>query len=532
MREFIDQAWAKKEKEVKAPHVLALIANFNKVSVMRAAFCERTPDRFGVITSFSCATLYKTVFWRLTTSRGAPPPSQSGSKSARCVLSFVCALVFALSCVSLLLLLQKCREIQNFSAVMSIIAGLGASPVDRLALTWSVCNFPPTRTVYFTLVQENAYVRIHCCVISGTCGREASTACGAAGALQAHSKLQGAARCHRCGQGRLSAVPRYGVTLKSSLQQGEKRSEAILGGGVHAHMPPRLTQSRVRVHVAGMYLGDLTFIEEGNILRAEFDKQLIHFAKHRLSASVIQKLQNLQRVTHSFHSLAFVQDLYAKVRPGFIFFNMRTHLTCDATSAARHRERRDAVQQVAAAGEPRRAQGSGRAEHGGLRYVRSQNRQHHAVFVGAREGRHHPRRALFLAGSEPLAQPRAQHIPHHTARCLVGQPHVAKPLQPLSQPLDHCRCRTAITARWRQPQPEHARPVRSRCERGAKPQSQPAEDAQTTSRSARRQRCGCAAWPCAVGTPCSAAVTACSLVAGASACSATPAACNRCCELP
>jgi hypothetical protein len=39
---------------------------------------------------------------------------------------------------------QKCREMNHFSATMSIVAALGASSVDRLALTWSVKFYTTT----------------------------------------------------------------------------------------------------------------------------------------------------------------------------------------------------------------------------------------------------------------------------------------------------------------------------------------------------------------------------------------------------
>ena len=63
-----------------------------------------------------------------------------------------------------------------------------------------------------------------------------------------------------------------------------------------------------------MYLGDLTFIEDGNILRSDFDQSLVHYSKWKLAANVIQKIQSFQRHSYLFEELNSIQQWLATVR--------------------------------------------------------------------------------------------------------------------------------------------------------------------------------------------------------------------------
>ena len=63
-----------------------------------------------------------------------------------------------------------------------------------------------------------------------------------------------------------------------------------------------------------MYLGDLTFIEDGNMLRSDFDQNLVHYSKWKLAANVIQKIQSFQRLGYVFEELPPIQTWLASVR--------------------------------------------------------------------------------------------------------------------------------------------------------------------------------------------------------------------------
>lgn len=63
-----------------------------------------------------------------------------------------------------------------------------------------------------------------------------------------------------------------------------------------------------------MYLSDLTFIEDGNMLRSDFDQSLVHYSKWKLAANVIQKIQSLQRLGYVFEELPSIQMWLASVR--------------------------------------------------------------------------------------------------------------------------------------------------------------------------------------------------------------------------
>ena len=69
--------------------------------------------------------------------------------------------------------------------------------------------------------------------------------------------------------------------------------------------------SRARIHVfghlAGVYLADLTFIDDGNPDRID---GLINFSKRRLDYSVIANIQLYQQKPFRFRELPQVREMY------------------------------------------------------------------------------------------------------------------------------------------------------------------------------------------------------------------------------
>ena len=78
--------------------------------------------------------------------------------------------------------------------------------------------------------------------------------------------------------------------------------------------PATLRHSAAHAMLLGMYLGDLTFIEDGNMLRSDFDQSLIHSSKWKLAANGIQKIQSFQRLGYVFDDLPSIQLWLASVR--------------------------------------------------------------------------------------------------------------------------------------------------------------------------------------------------------------------------
>ncbi|KAK1057453.1 cell division cycle-related protein [Friedmanniomyces endolithicus] len=130
---------------------------------------------------------------------------------------------------------EKCRMLNNFSCLTSIISALASAPIHRLSRTWSQVNSRTTQT------------------------------------LESMRKLMG--------------------STKNFLEYRES---------LHKANPPCIP-------FFGIYLTDLTFIEDGNpsIIKKT---QLINFAKRAKTADVIRDIQQYQNVPYSLQAVPELQE--------------------------------------------------------------------------------------------------------------------------------------------------------------------------------------------------------------------------------
>ncbi len=91
-KEFLGQAWEKKDKEVKCPNITRMIQQTNAITkwvVAKMLSVGELKERVGLLKFF-------------------------------------------------ITLAQKCRELNNFNSLTSVVAGLSMGPVKRLRKTWEV----------------------------------------------------------------------------------------------------------------------------------------------------------------------------------------------------------------------------------------------------------------------------------------------------------------------------------------------------------------------------------------------------------
>eukprot|EP01102_Stenamoeba_stenopodia_P014624 TRINITY_DN4881_c0_g1_i2.p1 TRINITY_DN4881_c0_g1~~TRINITY_DN4881_c0_g1_i2.p1 ORF type:complete len:1169 (+),score=349.70 TRINITY_DN4881_c0_g1_i2:173-3679(+) len=186
--ECLGQAWAKKDKEIKAPNIIAMIKRFNYVSRWVATEIvkgETLKDRTNIL---------KTM----------------------------------------LEVAEKCKMLNNFNGMMEIISGLQSSAIYRLKQTWAAL---PTRLT--KLFEE------------------------------------------------INALMSSESNFRSFRQH------------LHTIDPPCIPY-------LGVYLTDLTFIEDGNpdLLAGG----LINFVKRRKLCTVIREIQQYQQTPYCLEPVAFIQD--------------------------------------------------------------------------------------------------------------------------------------------------------------------------------------------------------------------------------
>jgi len=188
-RECLNQAWNHKTyKETAAPNILSIIRRFNRVSAWAAAEVvqkELLPDRVKTLER-------------------------------------------------LILIAHHCRELHNFNATQSILAGIAASSVFRMKKTWVGLD---------------------------------------------------------------SEIMKKYDALKKVMSADS--SFATLRAALHSESPPCIPY-------LGMYLTDLTFIEDGN---PDFLQDgMISFAKRKRVAAVIREIQQYQQTPYALKPVPQLQD--------------------------------------------------------------------------------------------------------------------------------------------------------------------------------------------------------------------------------
>ena len=65
----------------------------------------------------------------------------------------------------------------------------------------------------------------------------------------------------------------------------------------------------------GIYLADMTFIEDGNPDKLAEDDNMVNFMKYRLLSSVIREVIQFQQLPHNLEELPLIQDFVVKTEP-------------------------------------------------------------------------------------------------------------------------------------------------------------------------------------------------------------------------
>jgi son of sevenless-like protein len=187
---------------------------------------------------------------------------------------------FALMLLSKLTRVQKCRLLNNFSTLTSIISALGTAPIHRLNRTWSAVN-----------------------------ARSMAT-------LESMRKLMGSTKNF--------------AEYRDTLHKANPPCIPFFGKHRAKHCAkPSLTG-------AGVYLTDLTFIEDG-IPSLIKKTNLINFAKRAKTAEVIRDIQQYQNVPYPLQPVPELQD--------YILTNMQSagdvHEMYETSLQVEPRERED-----------------------------------------------------------------------------------------------------------------------------------------------------------------------------------------------
>jgi son of sevenless-like protein len=186
---------------------------------------------------------------------------------------------------------QKCRTLNNFSNLTSIISALGTAPIARLKRTWDQV---PART---QTVLENMR--------------------------------------------RIMASTRNFGEYREALHAANPPCIPFFGRRLHTHVIKQTMGTLANVSVffffsLGVYLTDLTFIEDGipSIMKKG---NLINFAKRAKTAEVIRDIQQYQNAPYSLQPVPELQD--------YILSNMQAagdvHEMYDKSLVVEPRERED-----------------------------------------------------------------------------------------------------------------------------------------------------------------------------------------------
>ena len=160
---------------------------------------------------------------------------------------------------------EKCMEINNFNAMTEIISGLNSIPVNRLRQTWAVRHpfplpFPSFFSSHFSLYLQSV-------------SKKSMTSFQEMAALMAPEKNYSKFRKH-----------------------------------LHTRDPPCIPYF-------GVYLTDLTFIDDGNKDLIP-GTDLINFGKRRKTAAVISEIQQYQQLWFKFHEIPelteYLTDLHVE----------------------------------------------------------------------------------------------------------------------------------------------------------------------------------------------------------------------------
>eukprot|EP00007_Cunea_sp_BSH-02190019_P007766 CAMPEP_0174239598 /NCGR_PEP_ID=MMETSP0417-20130205/15360_1 /TAXON_ID=242541 /ORGANISM="Mayorella sp, Strain BSH-02190019" /LENGTH=1141 /DNA_ID=CAMNT_0015318559 /DNA_START=130 /DNA_END=3555 /DNA_ORIENTATION=- len=109
-KELLGQAWSKSQKEERAPHILKMIGQFNRVSHAITAMIV----------------------------------SQTKLKSRVALLTKFIAIA------------EQLMELNNFNGLIEVISGINSSPVRRLKLTWAELD-PPVKKLFDTLEEAMSH---------------------------------------------------------------------------------------------------------------------------------------------------------------------------------------------------------------------------------------------------------------------------------------------------------------------------------------------------------------------------------------
>jgi hypothetical protein len=191
--ELFETAWSKKDKEVRAPNVLKMVARFNHVSAwVRSEITRRTEIRER-----------------------------------------------ALTMQRLIDLADKCRQLNNLNSLAQIVSGLNSSPIHRMRRTWDA--IPAARRAKFD---------------------------------------------------------QLGTIMSTALNYKNFREY------LHTCKPPC-------VPYLGMYLTDLTFIEDGC---KKFTNELVNFDKCHKLARVIQEVIQYQETPYNLGKVDYLVDALMNLR--------------------------------------------------------------------------------------------------------------------------------------------------------------------------------------------------------------------------